>query len=282
MKRNKSFYVIFGYILIIVGISMPLYAFANISYRQLSEERGYEEFRENREISEAEKAGVAAYNDAISENIVVDPFANEDYSAEYAFYREHPDEIFAYLEIPKLAINKPVYLDASYKHLDMGVAHIDGTSLPVGGIGRRAVIAGHRGWYRDLMFWNLHKLEAGDDLFIHRGGETLHYKVSDTEVIEPTEWEKLQPREGVDMLTLLTCSPLRPPRPRRLLVNGVREPEPEPVAAEETEILPEESPVAEAPAEGVKALHGAIYGVTAGGFLLLFVAIYKFIAYLRR
>ncbi|MDD7363308.1 MAG: class C sortase [Peptoniphilus sp.] len=277
MKRNKSVYVILGYLLIMLGISLPLYGFANMSYRQLDEKRAYEEFLENRVVTEEEEKGVAAYNAEISENNVVDPFTSEDYSAEYEFYKAHPDEPFAYLEVPKLGINKPVYLDASYKHLDMGVAHIDGTSLPVSGAGRRSVIAGHRGWYRDLMFFNLHKLEAGDDMFIVRGKTRMHYKVSDTEVILPSDWDALQPREGEDMVTLLTCSPLRPPRPRRLLVNGVRVPDPEEAAPVEATGEASEEPVD----PGVKTLDDAIFGVTILGFVLLFITMYKLIKYLR-
>lgn len=271
--KSKNFYSIFGYILIIIGISLPLYGFWNMSYRNISAKAKYEEYLKKAEVTKEEEAAVKSYNDRIKNNYIVDPFTAEEYSATYDFYKKNPDEIFAYLKIPKLDITKPIYLDASYKHLDMGVAHIDGTSLPVGGVNRRSVIAGHRGWYRDLMFYNLHKLEVGDDVIIVRGDRELKYKVSDTEVILPSDWDALQPKEGVDMITLLTCEPLRPPRPKRLLVNCVRV---------------EDAPVEEKKAEdvkvdsSVKGLDILIYVVTAALLALLVLTIFKFIKFIMK
>ncbi|MGI5949813.1 class C sortase [Peptoniphilus sp.] len=269
-NRDKNFYTIFGYILIIIGISLPLYGFWNMSYRNISAKSGYEKFVQESKNSAVDAKGIEDYNNKIKNNNIVDPFTAEDYSATYDFYKENPDEVFAYLKIPKLGITKPIYLDASYEHLDMGVAHIDGTSLPVGGVNRRSVIAGHRGWYRDLMFFNLHKLDVGDDVTIVRGDESLKYKVSDTEVILPTDWEALQPREGVDMLTLLTCERLRPPRPKRLLVNCVRV-EDAPVAESAEDIKVDSS---------VKGLDILIYVVTIVLLALLVLTIFKFIKYI--
>lgn len=41
-------------------------------------------------------------------------------------------------------------------------------------------------------------------------------------IIGPSDWDKLGPREDLDVLTLLTCHPFGPPRPDRLLVNCER------------------------------------------------------------
>lgn len=152
-KRNKSMYVIVGYLLVILGILLPLSGFFSMSVRNLSEKSQYEKYiRENKSTDEREKEGIEAYNQRFDENYMIDPFDNEEYNAEYDFYREHPDKVFAFLTIEKLDIKKPIYLDASQDHLSKGVAHVYGTSLPVGGINSRSVIAGHRGWYGDLMF----------------------------------------------------------------------------------------------------------------------------------
>lgn len=271
-RKSKSVYAIIGYLLIIIGIAMPLYGFFNISYRNLSENKKYRDYKKEELISDEEKKGVISYNENINGNYIVDPFTSEEYSTEYEFYKKNPDKIFAYLEIPKLDIKKPIYLDASYEHLDMGVAHIDGTSLPVGGVNKRSVIAGHRGWYRDLMFFNLHKLEAGDKVFIVRGDETLEYKVTDTEVILPSDWDALQPRENKDMITLLTCEPLRPPRPKRLLVNCER------VSDVKEDVKSKDESVD----RSVKRLDIAIYAITFVLMSLFVLAIYKFIRYLKQ
>lgn len=272
-KTNKSRYVILGYILIIIGISMPLYGFLNISYRNLTQKEKYHKFlSEDLKFTKEESQGIDEYNKKIKNNYIVDPFTNEEYSAQYEFYTDNPDKVFAYLKIPKLNIIKPIYLDASYEHLDKGVAHIDGTSLPVGGIGRRSVIAGHRGWYRDLMFFNIHKLENQDEVFVVRGEEVLKYQVTDKEVILPSDWDALQPRKDVDMLTLLTCEPLRPPRPKRLLINCVRIEEAEEKELEDIKDVEVDN--------SVKKLDLVVYLVTTILILLLAFNVFKLIKYI--
>ena len=76
------------------------------------------------------------------------------------------------------------------------------------------------------MFLYVDELVEGDDVYIKRATETLHYKVSDKEVIGPYDWDRLEKRGDQDVLTLLTCSPFYPPRPDRLLVNCLRYEEP--------------------------------------------------------
>lgn len=287
MKRSenrKQASVVIGYLLILLGIALPLYGFGHISYRQLTEKSAYRHYVEQAAApTPDEEEGILAYNRSMQENYIVDPFLNENYKAQYEFYKAHPDKVFAYLHIPKLDLSKPIYLDASYAHLDKGVAHIDGTALPVGGESRRSVIAGHRGWYRDLMFWNLHKLEAGDSVTVERNGTVLHYVVADTEVIDPSDWDALQPREGQDILTLLTCDPLRPPRPKRLLVNCVRQ-ESQEAPAEEAPQAPQSAVPVQGEAKvdsGVTKLNLAIYAVTALLILAFAFSVWRFVQYLR-
>lgn len=124
--------------------------------------------------------------------------------------------------IPSIDVKQPIRLDATYDHLDKGVAHIYGTSLPTGGKNRRSVIAGHRGWYRGIMLLNLGKVQPGDKVFIDRNGDLLTYEVKDIEIISPSQWEKLKPIKDKDMLTILSCHPIRPPSPYRMLVNCER------------------------------------------------------------
>lgn len=54
---------------------------------------------------------------------------------------------------------------------------MNGIRSSVGEENNRSVIAGHRGYFEDLMFLNLGKLKTGDDVFIYRNGESLHYAV---------------------------------------------------------------------------------------------------------
>ncbi|EGY80144.1 class C sortase [Peptoniphilus indolicus] len=222
-KKNRK---ILGYILILLGIAIPLYGFTGISKNIFVNKSEYNSFSK-RVVSDEERQlqenKIEVYNQNLQgkEITIVDPFATDKFNTKYEI-SEDPDEIFAYLKIPKLDLVQPIRLDASNKHMAEGVAHVDGTSLPVGGVNNRSVIAGHRGYYQSIMFLNLDELTAGDKIFIERNGESLEYEVKDKEIINPSEWEKLIPIIGKDMVTLLTCDPFLPPRPHRLLVNCER------------------------------------------------------------
>lgn len=262
--------VLIGYLFILLGIFMPLLAFTSMSYREIMANKRYAAFREK---DESLTDDLKKYNEDVtkSDANIIDPFSNEDYKGYYDIKGIDKEEVFAYLIIPKLDMKKPIYLDATYKHLDLGVAQVEGTSLPLGGKSTRSVIAGHRGWWGDLMFYNVEKLEAGDDIFIDGRSGLLKYKVTDQEIIDPSDWEKVLPIEGRDMVTLLTCHPKRPPRPKRLLINAERVVEKK---AEPVEKVREE--------RQVSYLKYAIYGVTLVGWLAFIITFFKMIEYARQ
>lgn len=261
--------VLIGYLFILLGIFMPLLAFTSMSYREIVANKRYAAFREK---DESLTDDLKKYNEKVTKGDanIIDPFSNEDYKGYYDIKGIDKEEVFAYLIIPKLDMKKPIYLDATYKHLDLGVAQVEGTSLPLGGKSTRSVIAGHRGWWGDLMFYNVEKLEAGDDIFIDGRSGLLKYKVTGQEIIDPSDWEKILPIEGRDMVTLLTCHPKRPPRPKRLLINAERVVEKK---AEPVEKVSEE--------RQVSYLKYGIYGVTLVGWLAFIAVFFKMMAYVR-
>ncbi len=59
------------------------------------------------------------------------------------------------------------------------------------------------------MFRHIELLEVGDKVYIKNFRETITYKVSQIEIIYPTEIDKLKIQSGKDMLTLITCHPYR-------------------------------------------------------------------------
>lgn len=261
--------VLIGYLFILLGIFMPLLAFTSMSYREIMADKRYAAFKKK---DESLTDDLKKYNEDVTKGDanIIDPFSNEDYKGYYDIKGIDKEEVFAYLIIPKLDMKKPIYLDATYKHLDLGVAQVEGTSLPLGGKSTRSVIAGHRGWWGDLMFYNVEKLEAGDDIFIDGRSGLLKYKVTGQEIIDPSDWEKVLPIEGRDMVTLLTCHPKRPPRPKRLLINAERVVEKK---AEPVEKVSQE--------RQVSYLKYAIFGVTLVGWLAFILVFFKMIGYVR-
>lgn len=216
MKSNKKLSKLsaLGYILLLSGLILIIIPLLQRSYNQLSSNKRLEDFyqkqikRSDEEIKK-ENEQIEQYNQLVtnSENTSIDPFLEEDNDADLNFI-DNTDEIFAYLIIPKIDKRLPIYLGASWDHMAKGIGQVAGTHVPVGGKGNRSVLAGHRGWWGDTMLLYADELVQGDYIYIERAGKTLRYIVDTKEVISKYDWEKLDPIEDKDMVTLLTCLPL--------------------------------------------------------------------------
>ena len=117
------------------------------------------------------------------------------------------DEIIGVLEIPAMELTMPVYLGASGEHLALGTAVLGSTSAPIGGDNTNCVIAGHRGWKGADYFRHIDRLQMDDTVQLTNLWETLTYTVTDIQVIQPHEAEKIKIQPNRDLLTLLTCHP---------------------------------------------------------------------------
>ncbi|MDU5700007.1 MAG: class C sortase [Finegoldia magna] len=214
----------FGYVILFVGIGLLTFCLSNLSYKIFSQDKKMDDFlRTQGEMSTELSERIDKYNSNVNvdETGLVDPFNSEDIELESSKVIDE-NGIFGYLEIPKINFKKPIYLGASYNHLAKGVGQLDGTSIPVGGKGRRSVLAGHRGWYGDIMLLKVGQLYSNDVVYVHHHGKTLTYKVVGREYISPSDWDRLKPVEDKDMLTILSCDPMYPPFTRRILINCVR------------------------------------------------------------
>ena len=117
------------------------------------------------------------------------------------------DEIIGVLEIPAMELTMPVYLGASDAHLAAGAAVLGNTSAPIGGDNTNCVIAGHRGWRGADYFRHIDRLQVGDTVKLTNLWEILTYTVTDIEIIQPHEVDKIKIQQSRDLLTLLTCHP---------------------------------------------------------------------------
>lgn len=147
--------------------------------------------------------------------------------AERALYNNLLDPfgtgMMGYLEIPSLQTQLPIYHGVSADVLQVGVGHIEGSSLPVGGESSHCVLSGHRGLPSARLLSDLDQMEVGDLFLLHVLDETLAYTVDDIRVVEPKEMESLGITQGKDYCTLVTCTPYGV-NTHRLLVRGVRTP----------------------------------------------------------
>lgn len=129
--------------------------------------------------------------------------------------------LMARLKIPAIRLDLPVYHGTADTTLDKGLGHLRGTSLPVGGIGTRALITGHRGLAEAEMFTRLDELEEGDTFTIEVFGEVLTYRIFEKIVVDPDEKKKFLAIPGRDLVTLVTCTPLGI-NTHRILITGER------------------------------------------------------------
>lgn len=142
----------------------------------------------------------------------------EEYNKELNF---NNDGIMGYIEIPKIDVKLSIFHGTDESVLQTSIGHLEGTSLPVGGIGTHSVLSGHRGLPSARLFSDLDQLREGDIFTIHVLNETLTYEVDQIRVVLPTDLSTLTIDPKQDYLTLVTCTPYGI-NTHRLLVRGHR------------------------------------------------------------
>ena len=125
------------------------------------------------------------------------------------------------LRYESLTIDLPIYHGTSDATLEKGLGHLEGTSLPVGGIGTRSVLTAHRGLPSATLFNNLDKAALGDTFTVSVLDQVLTYRVIDIQVIQPDQTKAILADPDRDLVTLIACTPLGI-NSHRILVTGER------------------------------------------------------------
>lgn len=129
--------------------------------------------------------------------------------------------VMGYIDIPKISTKLPIYHGTSDAVLQTSIGHLAESSLPVGGKGSHCVLSGHRGLPSAKLFSDLDKMVQGDTFTLSVLNETYTYQVDQIRVVEPTDLRELTIRPGMDLCTLVTCTPYGV-NSHRLLVRGHR------------------------------------------------------------
>lgn len=243
MKRRWVFNVI-AVIIVLAGAAALFYPMiSNHLYQQSQQELAeyYENLTEEMPQEQIDEMRIACdeYNESLRSQVVqlTDPFDENAYSLE-----EHPyvdllnpdgDGAMGSLEIPAIGCRLVIYHGTGSDVLAKGIGHLQGTSLPVGGIGTHAVLSGHTGTSDKKLFTDLDRLKTGDVFYIHVLGDTLAYQVDQILVVLPNETDSLVIDREQDYVTLVTCTPYGI-NSHRLLVRGHRIPYEEAKSAEES------------------------------------------------
>ena len=115
--------------------------------------------------------------------------------------------MIGYLKIERINVELPVYHGTSVEVLNVGVGHLEGSSLPVGGESTHSVLSAHRGLPNAKLFTDLDRVEIGDTFQITVLDQVLTYRVDQIKIITPYEISDLEIIPGKDHCTLFTCTP---------------------------------------------------------------------------
>ena len=85
------------------------------------------------------------------------------------------------------------------------------------------MITAHRGLPSAALFTDLDKMKKGDHFLLHVLDDTLCYQIDKITVIEPEDTKAMAVEDGMDLVTLVTCTPYGV-NSHRLLVRGHRAP----------------------------------------------------------
>lgn len=224
-KRASTFLLV---AIFLVGLLVLMYPIISRLYYNVESSYEIDDFdKEAAKLDDAEvkrRIELAhAFNDSLVNHIDKDPYTDEQKAAgrkEYARMLEL-NERMGHVEIPKINVDIPMYAGTDEEVLQKGVGHLEGTSLPVGGIDTHTVLTAHCGLPTAKLFTDLEKLKEGDVFYVHNLAETLAYKVVQIKVVNPDQFDDLLVVKGHDYATLLTCTPYMI-NTHRLLVRGER------------------------------------------------------------
>ena len=223
MRKNLSTIILI--LIFLVGLSVMLYPSVSDAVNRKHQSRAVAGYAE--EVEQLSDADYQTYFDAADAynrqlNTTPNAFYKPDLVSGYAQTLDISGTgIMGYITIPKISVELPIYHGTDEGVLQVAAGHLEGSSLPVGGAGTHAVISAHRGLPSAKLFTNLDELEVGDRFTITVLNRMLTYEVDQISIVLPTEIDQLLPTEGMDYVTLMTCTPYGI-NTHRLLVRGKR------------------------------------------------------------
>ena len=239
MRKHVS--TITTVLVFLAGLSLLLYPTVSNYWNSKHQTQAVAEYSDRIEkMDEQEKKQAFEQAEKYNETLISDSGRFTPTEEQDEWYKSLLDidgtGMMGYITIPEIDCKLALYHTVDASVLQVGVGHMEGSSLPVGGSGTHCVFSGHRGLPSAKIFTDLDQMKNGDIFLIHVLGKTLAYKVDQIKTVLPEESSELDIIEGEDHVTLVTCTPYGV-NTHRLLIRGIRteyvEPEEE---AEETPI----------------------------------------------
>ena len=223
---KKHIVEILLYAVLLAGLCLLLYPSVSDWWNAMHQTRAiatYQEFVENTTDEEQQAMLEAAreYNARLAAG-EMSFLLDEEQMAEYNKLLDPSGTgVMGYIRIPAINVDLPIYHGVEDVVLQIGVGHIPGSSLPVGGVDTHSLLSGHRGLPSAKLFTDLNQLQVGDVFILNTLGETLTYQVDQIRIVLPEEVDELFIARGKDYCTLITCTPYGI-NTHRILVRGHR------------------------------------------------------------
>lgn len=274
MNRKKWIAAGIAVVSFLAALGLTLYPLISNAYNQHHASTIHTEYQTNitqldTSVIDAARAEAITYNAALVPGAMdVEAYSSVALQAASERYDDilnlTGNGLMGYLNIPKLSVVLPVYHGTADTTLEIGVGHLLGSSLPVGGESTHAILSGHSGMAGNKMLSDLPELKIDDVFYLEVLGENLAYQVDQIKTVLPTDTTHLSITPGEDYCTLITCTPYGI-NTHRLLVRGTRVPyiEEEKIAAQELG------------SEGTESywvtqyIHGIVIGVALAAVLLI-------------
>lgn len=249
MKKNRgnSMTTLFLVLMLFAGLSLLLYPTVSNYWNSLHQSRAIAAYVEqvaqiDNETFDQLREQARAYNRTLVGKAYRYDTTRQEREEYLGLLNVSENGIIGYIEIPDIHCELPIYHGTDADALQIGVGHIEGSSLPVGGESTHCAISGHRGLPSAKLFSDLDKLTVGDRFSLRVLDDTLTYEVDQIHTVLPGEMDELEIVEGEDYCTLVTCTPYGV-NTHRLLVRGHRvenstDKEPARVATDETRTEP--------------------------------------------
>lgn len=224
MKKRLT--TILAVLVFITGLSLLLYPTVSNYFNSLHQSKvvsHYSDALEKMDETQKQAAIDAAvqYNALLVSNDARFTPSEEETRLYNSLLNPDGTGMMGYITIPEIRCKLAIYHSVDDSVLQVGVGHLEGSSLPVGGSSTHCVISGHRGLPSARLFTDIDRLEKGDLFYLHVYGKVLAYEVDKISVVEPEDYGPLEIEEGKDLCTLLTCTPYGI-NTQRLMVRGHR------------------------------------------------------------
>ena len=186
-RRKKSWFIIIGSLIIVLGFSLLSFDFIKPYVDENTEEKSLEQFY-------------------IKEEQIIDK--NDKTTSDEVEKEKKPKvkyDYIAVLKIPKINLEKGlVEKNSKYNNINYGVQILKESDSP-DVINGNVILAAHSGTANISYFRNLDKLDINDNVSISYKGKIYSYKVVNIYDIEKNGKAQIIRNKNVSTLTLVTC-----------------------------------------------------------------------------